>query len=54
MAQYHKLSKMVAELRESEQRLQAFLPSLEKDFECGAQENKPGTGVAEVMAACDV
>jgi hypothetical protein len=45
---------MVAELRESEGRLQMFLPSLEKDLEPKTQENKSGTGVAEVTAACVV
>ncbi|XP_023701631.1 uncharacterized protein LOC111861362 isoform X7 [Cryptotermes secundus] len=47
IAQYHKLAKMVSELRESEGRLQEFLPSLEKDLEPKTQENKSGTAVAE-------
>lgn len=31
-----------------------FLPALEKDLEPKAQENKSGTDVAEVTAACVV
>lgn len=41
---------MVADLKESEGKLQAFLPSLDKDFESKVQETKPGKGIVEVTA----
>jgi hypothetical protein len=50
LAQYHKLSKMVADLRESEGKLQAFLPSLDKDFEPKVQESKSRKSIVEVTA----
>jgi hypothetical protein len=48
---------MVADLKESEGKLQAFLPSLDKDFESKVQETKSGKGIVEVTekffcAAC--
>ena len=39
---------MVADLKESEGKLQAFLPSLDKDFESKVQETKSGKGIVEV------
>jgi hypothetical protein len=39
---------MVADLRESEGKLQAFLPSLDKDFELRVQEMKSGKSIVEV------
>lgn len=42
---------MVADLKESEGKLQAFLPSLDKDFESKVQETKSGKGVVEVTPA---
>jgi hypothetical protein len=42
---------MVADLKESEGKLQAFLPSLDKDFESKVQETKSGNGIVEVTAA---
>lgn len=51
LAHYHKLSKMVADLRESEGKLQAFLPSLDKDFEPKVQETKSGKSIVEVTSA---
>lgn len=41
---------MVADLKESEGKLQAFLPSLDKDFESKVQETKSGKGIVEVTA----
>ena len=43
---------MVADLKESEGKLQAFLPSLDKDFESKVQETKSGKGIVEVTFIC--
>jgi hypothetical protein len=42
---------MVADLKESEGRLQVFLPSLAKDLEPKTQETVSGKSVSEVTAA---
>jgi hypothetical protein len=42
---------MVADLKESEGKLQAFLPSLAKDLESKSQETVSGKSVSQVTAA---